>query len=532
MSQHALNCLIIQQNGDGQQKLETALQRSNFKLQYQHVNNSAELESCLDSLPELLFCPDEISEAQKQKLQRLLYQLAPDCIAVYYSAQQWRGLGTTDNGISSATLLTGPADHLQQQLHYLLTYARLRTEFRHCKHLLRIVEQRTQWLVDYAREAVAYVTRNQHLYANAAYLSLFGFDAEIDALSVTVSKLVSARHHKTFLSLSLETEQKVSLPNKLLLDMNTAQGKSFRAEVRFIPSVFRGQRCIQLHVHPLLDVAAEQQRKESAAAVHNPWKVRIPAVSKNAASKKTQPAARPPLSKPAAKPAEALREYFQELLNLRGSEQPALFAAQSYLMHGEDKIAYKQLLRRFKPAQRYQLDSWNLQAAMRYLVRRHNHPLAHQVWVELGDWVLTDKKRVAELLKFLQGTRKFNGRLIVSVNVDSAIRHREGCVKILPLLGQTGVRLALDHVTQHTPELSALLEISQAGFIRTHENLIRPAEHFGTVISENLQQLLERAEGAGYAVVVDGVGNVNMMNALCETNAAYLQGEVLDKFKR
>ena len=528
MSQHALNCLVIQRNDSGQSKLDTALQRSKFALLCQHVNNSAELEKYLAALPDLVFCPDGISEVQKRKLQQLLYQLAPDCIVVYYSERQWRGLAS-ENGVQTATLMTLNPYHLQQQLHYLLNYARLRTEFRHCKHLLRIVEQRSQWLVDYAREAVAYISRNQHLYVNAAYLSLFGFESEIDALGLTTLKLIAARHHKSFLSLSMETEQNVSLPNKLLLDMKTVQGKLFRAEVRFIPSVFRGQRCVQLHVHPLPEITPDKIVAEKQAAVRNPWKVRLPEVRQKSAQAQAKKSPRPVAGQGAS---VIFREDRLELLNLRGSEQAALFVMQPHIRQGRDKIPYQQLIRRFTPGQRYKLDSWGIRAAVRYLVQRQGHPLEHRLWVGLGDWWLKDKKHIAELIRFLQQTRKVNSGLVLSVNAETALRYQDRSVRTLLLLKQTGIRLALDQVSQNTPALLTLLENTQAEFIRTHENLIRPFERSGAELSENLQQLLQQAEGAAYALVVDGVRDVNTMNMLCETNAAYLQGEVLDKFKR
>ncbi len=113
------------------------------------------------------------------------------------------------------------------------------------------------------------------------------------------------------------------------------------------------------------------------------------------------------------------------------------------------------------------------------------------------------------------------------------MHYRNRSIRILPLLKQSGVQLALDGVKQPGAELSALLEISQARFIRSHEDLLKPAENIiaGT-LPEHLQQLLDYTQEAGVALVIDGVRDVNMMNALCETSAAYLQGEVLDKFKR
>lgn len=549
MSQHVIQCLVIQRSGSEQKNLEAALRGSHFKPAYRHVNNSADLYQYLGHLPALLFCPDSMSGPQRQKLHNTLYKLAPDCITVYYSVDRWRGLSLTTGGITTCTLTAGRPVELSRQLDYLLAYAAQKSEFRHCKHLLSIVEQRNQWLVEYSREAVAYITRNQHLYVNAAYMHLFGFDSELAALNASVSQLVSPAHHKAFLSQSRETERKAFLPNKFLLHMCSSKRASgfFRAEVRFIPAVFRGQRCIQLHVHPLLDATAERAR-DSRPAAPDPWKVRVPATSqtlnrrtagntgKVAAKASRTPAvsgrivAAENIGKPAGNTVgnTALKMDFQELLNLKGSENPALFIVRPYVEKGVTKIAGGALLSKLDAGVRNEADELCLRAAARYLYKRFDHPLKSRVWVGLGDWVFKDKKGLERLLHFLAGNKEIIPTLVLSVDVNSCIRLRESAIKVLPLLHSTGVRIALEGIRQLTPEVSAVLEISRAALVRTHPDLLKQVKISGE-IHEELARILQLSNAS---IVIDGVSDVNIMNLLCDSNAAYLQGDVLDKFSR
>lgn len=525
-----MQCLIIRQNGHGQNNLEAALRSSHFKPGYQHVSHSAELQQGLKRSPELLFCPDKLGAEQKNRLYSVLYRHAPDCIVVYYSANKWQRLAVTTNNINTCTLTVANPAELYKQLDYLLAYAKLKAEFRHCKHLLRIVEQRNQWLVEYSREAVAYISRNQHLYVNAAYMHLFDFNSELAALNSTVSKLISATDHPAFLALSRETEQKAFLPNKLLLNMKSPKkkGQLFRAEVRFVPAVLHGQRCIQLHVHPLLDLH-NNGKKIGKPTAPDPWQVRIKPDPKKSTNRTSGNQKIAPTQVTAdTKPLNSLQVHFKELLNLKGSENPAIFMVEPYLKKNGESLNYQQLLARLNSAARRQLDEQCLEAGSRYLLKRFGQPLKCMTWVALGEWIFTDKQGLEKLLKFLNRNSQINLTFVISINAEHCIRFREIAIKIFPLLRATGIRIALDNVRKLTPEISALLTISEATLLRTHPDMLEQADTSGG-FSDELQTLLQLTTPD---IVIDGVKNINTMNALCDSNAAYLQGEVLEKFTR
>jgi len=68
--------------------------------------------------------------------------------------------GTTGLQVCHLHYPSGSTSNLE--LKFLLQYAFLKTEFRTCKSLLRVSEQRCHWLVDSSSEAVAYIGQDLH----------------------------------------------------------------------------------------------------------------------------------------------------------------------------------------------------------------------------------------------------------------------------------------------------------------------------------------------------------------------------------
>lgn len=143
----------------------------------------------------------------------------------------------------------GPASNLS--LKFLTQYAFLKTEFRNCKSLLRVSEQRCHWLVDSSSEAVAYISDDLHLYANNTYIELFDHDS-LHSLKVTdVSSLVVEDERNIFLDFLKQHENRSATASALVVTLQPCSGERFRASIRLIPTVFCGTRCLQLWVRKL-----------------------------------------------------------------------------------------------------------------------------------------------------------------------------------------------------------------------------------------------------------------------------------------
>ncbi|MCK5918204.1 MAG: hypothetical protein KAG34_07250 [Cocleimonas sp.] len=174
----------------------------------------------------------------------------------------------------------------QLALKFLIQYAFLKTEFRNCKSLLRISEQRCHWLVDSSSEAVAYIGSDLHLYANQTYINLFSYDSLHNLKITPVSDLILADERDVFFDFLRQYENRMGKASALIVTLHPQKGEDFRASIRLIPTVFSGTRCYQLWVRklgsgrlpPMLnqerlgyDASSSMMADEMQAEIESPW---------------------------------------------------------------------------------------------------------------------------------------------------------------------------------------------------------------------------------------------------------------------
>ncbi|WP_298610693.1 EAL domain-containing protein [uncultured Thiothrix sp.] len=507
MSQHTVSCVIVHQSVTFSQILEAALRKTHFEIQLNYAKSWAELETALVAAPALVFCPSDLMQQREERILDLIQQRSPDSICVKVSQRHWEPLSTRVLAVELCAISVGDADLLQQQIDYLLNYSSLKHRFRQCKHLLSIAELRCQWLVDYAREPVAFVARGRHLHANVAYLSLFGFSSESEALATPLLRLISTDEREVFSSLCANAERSACPSNKLLLTLKRFDNKPFRAEIRFIPSVFRGQRCVQLHVHALVE-AKEQN-------LPNPW---------------SQPVVAHPPGKNGA--GQKLQAQFQETLNLHANTHASLLVAEPNLLLANGKtLNYTSLVRSAQQRGRFQLDWWNVRSALLHPLLQRKQNNNNLILISLGDWIFKQATQVKALVKLLNANQRLARQLVLAIPVDACLAHSVLARQVLPALKHSGARLALDQVSSVNASLLAQIKQLDIQLVRLAPELAHSIVG-QQVVSQQLYDLIQTFSQAELAVIVDGVRDITSLNLLCLTAATYLQGEILNKFTR
>lgn len=505
MSQHTVSCVIVHQNAEFSQILELALRKTNFEIHLVYAKNWTDLETALATAPALVFCPSALMQQREERILDLIQQRSPDSICVKVSQRHWEPLSTRMLAVELCAISTNDTALLRQQIDYLLNYSSLKNRFRQCKHLLSIAELRCQWLVDYAREPVAFVARGRHLHANVAYLSLFGFSSESEALATPLLRLIAADECEVFSSLCANAERSACPSNKLLLTLRRFDKNPFRAEIRFIPSVFRGQRCVQLHVHALLE-AKEQ-------TLPNPWSQPVKQANTQRAGLK-------------------LRAQFQETLNLHTNTRPSLLVAEPSLVAANGKtLNYASLMRDAQRRGRFQLDWWNLRSALLHPLLQRKQNSDHLILISLGDWVFKQATQVKALVKLLNANQRLASQVVLAIPIEACLAHSVLARQVLPALRRSGARLALDQINSVNATL--LAQAKQLGI-----QLVRLAPELAHSmvgqqgVSQQLYDLIQAFAQAEMTVIVDGVRDITSLNLLCLTAATYLQGEILNKFTR
>ena len=206
--------------------------------------------------PSLIFISDEISFSL-ELLSDLIWQYHADAIVVIVSTKaRTIPIKTPFNNTQFSRIKLDKSNpETSSILQFLIRSARGKSEFRSCKRLLGVSEKRCQWLVDSSREAVAFISRDMHWYANASYLNLFGISSVQQLRSITVKDLIISDEHLLFDGFQQNQSQVTDSKRSLLLSMKKQNGSIFRANAYLIPSVFKGHKCNQLWIREINSIS-------------------------------------------------------------------------------------------------------------------------------------------------------------------------------------------------------------------------------------------------------------------------------------
>ncbi|AHL77031.1 ferrous iron transporter C [Stutzerimonas stutzeri] len=110
---------------------------------------------------------------------------------------------------------------------------------------LREAEKRCQLLLESSVDAIAYVHDGMHIYANRAYLELFGYDDVEELECMPMIDLIASCDQGEFKSF-LKNYQSIQGSAELVCGGIRADGGNFKARMHFSPASYDGEPCIQV----------------------------------------------------------------------------------------------------------------------------------------------------------------------------------------------------------------------------------------------------------------------------------------------
>lgn len=131
---------------------------------------------------------------------------------------------------------------------------------------LHEAEKRCQLLLDSSVDAIGYVHDGMHIYANRAYLELFGY-ADADELEgMPMIDMISAADQGAFKEF-LKGYQSGNGDSELNCSGMRADGERFRARMHFSPASYDGEPCIQVVIRREADNAELEERLREASTL-------------------------------------------------------------------------------------------------------------------------------------------------------------------------------------------------------------------------------------------------------------------------
>ena len=126
---------------------------------------------------------------------------------------------------------------------------------------LREAEKRCQLLLESSVDAIAYVHDGMHIYANRAYLELFGYDDVEELEGMPMIDLIASCDQGEFKSF-LKNYQSLQGSAELACGGIRADGSSFKARMHFSPASYDGEPCIQAVIRAESDNAELEKLRE------------------------------------------------------------------------------------------------------------------------------------------------------------------------------------------------------------------------------------------------------------------------------
>ncbi|MDD5394565.1 MAG: EAL domain-containing protein [Thiothrix sp.] len=513
--------MVVDRDAEMVATLEAALRSSGALLELVRVASMQQLTPVLvEHKPHLLFCP-HIRTERSAALLESLQRYSPDTLLVWVSPEAWQGLATGSAGVESCILPLNDVEYFGQYVDFLLHYSLLKHEFRQSKHLLGIAELRCHWLVDYSWEAIAYVSQGAHLYANNAYLTLFGFGSVAELRIIPVAQLVDAEERKVFEALGKATDVGSKPSNRLLTTLLLWDGGKMRAEIRFIPAVLKGKRCYQLHVHPL----EKQARATPIPRVkENPWDKasqsfeNIPAPTAQPQSSPTPPTREPPLAQ--------IQAVFLPSIKLREKLPLMYFAEPEFHASGGEQLGYDSLVLQLRnEVARFRLDYWNLgQTLLRLSSRKADAP-GHLIFVSVGKGIFDNGDWCKRLLGLLVAAPEVARQIVIGVQYQDCVADIRHFSRVAKWLRAAKVHLGIDNVVEDA-RLLAFIRVVKPAFVRLVPALAANAG-VNTEDARRLHKLVHQLSETGSKVIVSGVNEAAALSLVCATSASYIQGSIV-----
>jgi multidomain signaling protein FimX len=126
---------------------------------------------------------------------------------------------------------------------------------------LREAEKRCQLLLESSVDAIAYVHDGMHIYANRAYLELFGYEDVEELEGMPMIDLIASCDQGEFKGF-LKNYQSLQGGAELVCGGIRADGSSFKASMHFSPASYDGEPCIQAVIRAESDNAELEKLRE------------------------------------------------------------------------------------------------------------------------------------------------------------------------------------------------------------------------------------------------------------------------------
>lgn len=177
------------------------------------------------------------------------------------------GLPEMIDGDMIKTLSVGQDFEMVLAICLLANYSQANRQMIHLRGILKESEQRANILIANSKSAVAYIDQGVHIFANAPYLEMFGYDNMDDIIGVPVVDLISGGDNvKGFKQFLRKFDKGDRSQVEFEFESKRTDGTTFASKLQLASATFEGEPVAQMIIQHNDANAQELARQLAAAA--------------------------------------------------------------------------------------------------------------------------------------------------------------------------------------------------------------------------------------------------------------------------
>jgi len=257
-----IRLLIVDEGYHRAEQITSSLRATGMQVRAEFAEDSEDMGDLLENkiFDLILFCIDlaDFSLAQAQ-------QLIEECgrhvalIAMAKKVDSGVIVGAIDAGASDAVA----CDNTEHLIQVINREAACIGTWRHAKRLeldYQESEKRCQNLLASSKDAVAYVHEGMHVFANPAYMELFG-NTDVDELEGTsIIDMVDASQKDELKAFLRDLAAHKNETSQLDLQLIHSSGESVSATLEFSPASYDGEPCTQILIRSSSDTSELEEQ--------------------------------------------------------------------------------------------------------------------------------------------------------------------------------------------------------------------------------------------------------------------------------
>lgn len=259
---NVLRLLIVEASLNDAEIIASVLRNAGHAVRANNVEDAEDMQAALKTqIPDLVIGSMDLPDFGLNEVMELLAQTGKT-IPVIASTATWGDETAVVQALRAGArdlISKEQPEHLQLVVGRELEFIHAQRALRRNDASLRESEKRCHALLESSRDAIAYVHEGMHVYANQAYLELFGYAAFEELEGTPIMDMVAPDDHNRFKEF-LRNYGKGDVDGQIELHGLLPDGNTFDALLELAPASIEGEACTQIIIRSQLDQKELEQK--------------------------------------------------------------------------------------------------------------------------------------------------------------------------------------------------------------------------------------------------------------------------------